>query len=217
MDYKGYCIQETSEGFEVYSSYDNWINGGKPLHQAGSLEEAKTWIHQKKLLPLPLEEAHTTSSEITSEEWAFAEGMREVIKEDAEKGEAAGIYLWALLTKYYPDDKDKQIRLTGFMNEVQSKYGTSILREKAWELAKRWGVEEMLTRELMELFLGTSSGMSDYVITEGNPIRKYCCRQCGECAPEELLEEGKFFERISWLRRHYEEKHPGMWAKEWLA
>ena len=49
--------------------------------------------------------------------------------------------------------------------------------------------------------------------TEGNPISKYCCRQCGDCAPEELLEEGKFLERISWLRRHYTEKHPGIWGK----
>lgn len=49
--------------------------------------------------------------------------------------------------------------------------------------------------------------------TEGNPISKYCCRRCGDCAPEELLEEGKFLERISWLRRHYNEKHPGIWGK----
>lgn len=48
--------------------------------------------------------------------------------------------------------------------------------------------------------------------TEGNPVR-YCCRRCGDCAPEELLEEGKFPERISWLRRHYQEKHPGIWGK----
>jgi hypothetical protein len=49
--------------------------------------------------------------------------------------------------------------------------------------------------------------------TEGDPISKFCCSQCGECAPEELLEEGRFPDRISWLRRHYAEKHPGMWGK----
>jgi len=49
--------------------------------------------------------------------------------------------------------------------------------------------------------------------TEGDPIRKFCCRICGECAPLELLEVGKFLERISWLRQHYKEKHPGMWGK----
>lgn len=48
--------------------------------------------------------------------------------------------------------------------------------------------------------------------TEGDPISKYCCSQCGECAPEELLEEGRFLDRISWLRRHYKERHPGMWG-----
>ena len=48
--------------------------------------------------------------------------------------------------------------------------------------------------------------------TEGDPIRKFCCRQCGECAPTELLAEGRFLDRISWLRSHYEAKHPGMWG-----
>ena len=50
--------------------------------------------------------------------------------------------------------------------------------------------------------------------TEGDPLRKFCCRQCDECAPKELLEEGKFLDRISWLRHHYKEKHPGMWGKQ---
>lgn len=50
-------------------------------------------------------------------------------------------------------------------------------------------------------------------LTEGDPISKYCCRLCGECAPEELLEEGRFLDRISWLRQHYKEKHPGVWGK----
>jgi len=49
--------------------------------------------------------------------------------------------------------------------------------------------------------------------TEGDPIRKFCCRLCGECAPKELLEEGRFLDRISWLRGHYQAKHPGMWGK----
>ena len=49
--------------------------------------------------------------------------------------------------------------------------------------------------------------------TEGDPIKKFCCRLCGECAPKELLEEGKFLDRISWLRSHYQAKHPGMWGK----
>jgi len=49
--------------------------------------------------------------------------------------------------------------------------------------------------------------------TEGDPISKYCCRLCGECAPEELLEEGRFLDRITWLREHYQEKHPGKWGE----
>jgi len=49
--------------------------------------------------------------------------------------------------------------------------------------------------------------------TEGDPIRKFCCRLCGECTPKELLEEGRFPDRIAWLRHHYKEKHPGMWGR----
>ena len=49
--------------------------------------------------------------------------------------------------------------------------------------------------------------------TEGDPLRKFCCRQCGECAAKELLEEGRFPDRIAWLRHHYVAKHPGMWGK----
>lgn len=44
-------------------------------------------------------------------------------------------------------------------------------------------------------------------------VSKYCCSQCDECAPAELLEGGRFFDRISWLRRHYDKKHPGMWGE----
>jgi len=47
----------------------------------------------------------------------------------------------------------------------------------------------------------------------GDPIRKFCCRICGECAPPDLLGEGKFPERIAWLRHHYKIKHPGLWGR----
>lgn len=90
------------------------------------------------------------TAEITKEEWQEAEGMWEVTKEDAERGEVAGVYLWSLLTKYYPDNKDKQIRLMGFMGEVQREYGGRIPRDEAWKLAKKWDVEKVLTRELLE-------------------------------------------------------------------
>jgi len=43
--------------------------------------------------------------------------------------------------------------------------------------------------------------------------KKFCCRLCGACAPEELLKEGRFFDRMAWLRQHYKEKHPGVWGK----
>lgn len=67
-------------------------------------------------------------------------------------------------------------------------------------------------------YLGGETGLLPQTLqlltsTEGNPARKFCCRLCGECAPKKLLEEGRFLDRISWLRSHYKEKHPGMWGK----
>lgn len=46
---------------------------------------------------------------------------------------------------------------------------------------------------------------------EDNPLRQFCCSICGACAPKKYLPHGKFEERISWLRRHYKTRHPGMW------
>jgi hypothetical protein len=45
------------------------------------------------------------------------------------------------------------------------------------------------------------------------PPKKFCCRICGACAPADLLEGGKFFERIEWLREHYKIAHPGKWGR----
>ncbi|MGQ9545937.1 MAG: hypothetical protein ACUVTR_02060 [Dehalococcoidia bacterium] len=49
-----------------------------------------------------------------------------------------------------------------------------------------------------------------YVI--GDP-KKFCCRLCGACAPKDLLEKGRFLDRIAWLREHYKVAHPGVWGK----
>jgi len=75
--------------------------------------------------------------------------------------------------------------------------------------------------EMGKLYVVTTEGQTFeqekiigyFAKTEGDSLRKFCCRQCGECAPTELLEEGRFPDRIAWLRHHYMEKHPGMWGK----
>lgn len=100
---------------------------------------------------------------IEKKEWQEAEGMWEITKEGAEKGDISDVYLWSLLSKYYPENKDKQIRLMGFMAEASRKYREGLPREKAWELARKWDVERMLTTELME-FLPQNN--------PGNPMMK---------------------------------------------
>jgi hypothetical protein len=46
------------------------------------------------------------------------------------------------------------------------------------------------------------------------PPKKFCCRICGLCAPAELLKEGRFQERIQWLREHYTHAHQGKWGRK---
>lgn len=58
------------------------------------------------------------------------------------------------------------------------------------------------------------AAIASYAIIEDNPIKKFCCKFGDACAPPELLEEGKFSERIAWLRAHYAEAHPNVWGKE---
>lgn len=48
-EYKGYHIEETLGRYRVYKSYEAWVNGEEPLHQADSLIEAKLWIDQPPL------------------------------------------------------------------------------------------------------------------------------------------------------------------------
>jgi len=40
------------------------------------------------------------------------------------------------------------------------------------------------------------------------PLKQYCCKICGACAPKEYLAHGKSKERIAWLRRHRQKYHP---------
>ena len=84
------------------------------------------------------------------------------------------------------------------------------------------GDKEMLVEKL--LYIGALNEQGDptelpveapsvvpYLV---GPPKKFCCRICGACAPADLLEGGKFFERIEWLREHYKAAHPGKWGRQ---
>ena len=40
------------------------------------------------------------------------------------------------------------------------------------------------------------------------PLKSFGCSICGRQAPTEYRQDGKFKERMSWLRRHYKRFHP---------
>lgn len=64
--------------------------------------------------------------------------------------------------------------------------------------------------ELTGLPVGELAQQVPYVISAP---RKFCCKLCNACAPENLLKRGRFLERISWLREHYKAQHPGIWGR----
>lgn len=77
------------------------------------------------------------------------------------------------------------------------------------------GVEYSKAHEAANVVEAECRSVELLASAEGNPIRKFCCRQCSECAPKELLEEGKFADRIAWLRHHYMKQHPSTWGKQY--
>jgi len=92
--------------------------------------------------------------------------------------------------------------------------GAENINRFGWKAQNRDQLEESVLKHLEDIGIlsGGGNNLGLLASTEGDPIRKFCCRQCGGCAPKELLEEGRFLDRISWLRSHYEAKHPGMWG-----
>ena len=40
------------------------------------------------------------------------------------------------------------------------------------------------------------------------PLKSFNCTICGMGCPREWLQDGKFKERLAWLRRHYKFHHP---------
>lgn len=41
-----------------------------------------------------------------------------------------------------------------------------------------------------------------------SPLKQFKCSICGASCPKEYLEDGKFEERMRWLMKHRQYKHP---------
>lgn len=87
--------------------------------------------------------------EVTKDEMAYAEGMWEITKEDAEKGEESGQLLWQIINTYYPGKKEAQVRALGFLKQAVTDWRGRIPKNETLNLARRWGVESMLVKELL--------------------------------------------------------------------
>lgn len=114
---------------------------------------------------------------------------------------------------------------------IEAKWSKKDLQRMAEEnMLETWGDKELLIHKLR--YIGVLDKKGEYIATEqrekepvsvpsvllyastvGDPIKQFCCRLCGDCAPANLLQEGRFLDRISWLRKHYTEQHPGKWGK----
>jgi hypothetical protein len=47
-EYRGYHIEETPDGYKIYTNRDAWINGEEPVRCAISIEVAQNWIDRDK-------------------------------------------------------------------------------------------------------------------------------------------------------------------------
>lgn len=121
---------------------------------------------------------------------------------------------WWGLTEMIPDFPPEEILA------IEAKWSKKALQEMADEyMLDRRGDKELLIHKLLYVGAldeegeptGLPVGEPAYAISN-NP-RKFCCRLCDVCAPEHLLEKGRFLERITWLREHYKVAHPGKWGK----
>lgn len=45
--YRDFYVEEIPKGINVYHSYDAWVNGEQPIHQAETVQDAESWIDQE--------------------------------------------------------------------------------------------------------------------------------------------------------------------------
>lgn len=105
---------------------------------------------------------------------------------------------------------------------IEAKWSKNDLQEMAIEyFLDPYGDKQLLVEKLV--YVGALDENGDrtelpvdilkevpYIISSP---KRFCCRLCGACVPENLLERGRGLDRISWLREHYKVEHPGKWGK----
>ena len=167
---------------------------------------AELWESSAKTQSLPQTTKKPTRDDVTVQSW--------------QERDRLGIWLTDNRTDKtfaeWWDDEARQMFEDGFFKPGVPRYAT--------EKPGRGFVESVLDyAESVGLLAGgkylpqtselSASTINLLAKTEGDPIRKFCCRQCGKCVPKDLLEEGRFPDRIAWLRSHYAANHPGIWGR----
>ncbi len=144
-----------------------------------------------------------------------AEKLPQTLLHTKEKLSGSTIRLW--IFQFLNEHSDSAYSATDLQRAIyKADYPTPAVEEVEVALSRLYE-ERSIDMPIRGYYRARQTGSSLELLasTEGDPISKFCCRQphCGECAPVELLKEGRFLDRMSWLRSHYQEKHPGMWGK----
>jgi len=87
------------------------------------------------------------SDEPSRDELEFAKALWLSTRQLSGEGEPYGKHMWGILNRYYPGRQGKQVRVLGFLDEVDEVYGGSVPEAKAQLLASKWGVEDLLLKE----------------------------------------------------------------------
>lgn len=115
-----------------------------------------------------------------------------------------------MATTYFTANPEKWVeKARNYVNKIRNQgkrmYAAAFLGylqgKRSEPNEKQYGISTMAAQAVrLELY--------DLQRTAQNPLRHFRCRICKAAVPERLLAHSKFEERMSWLRRHYREKHP---------
>jgi len=135
-------------------------------------------------------------------------------KEDMKAGHGAGEEYWAGYAGAAYLMSNPAIKRYFFL--VSFNFGGKMVYERIVASSGSEAIKIAKEGKVPGLTNWKAEKISGPVITgrSGNPLAQFCCSICDRCAPKSTLPHGKFEERMSWLRKHYQRYHPKEF-KQW--